>query len=50
MTTFRTDLCRKCGAEMAVYESCELCNMILKFICPKCGNITDDLLHYHSIR
>ncbi len=45
----RVDLCRKCGAEQEVNKKCDICRKAKEFFCHRCGNVTEEQIHFQCM-
>lgn len=42
----RIELCRKCGVELEIKQTCFVCTSPIQFHCSKCNIDTDEQIHY----
>ena len=41
----RIDSCRTCGIAMKEFQTCPVCRVVSRFVCPKCGKTSDEQIH-----
>ena len=46
MTNMKQDSCRKCGEELEVKKTCNICSQANQFSCKKCGYVTEEQIHF----
>jgi len=49
MTKMQQDSCRKCGEELEVKKTCNVCSQVNQFSCNKCGYVTEEQIHFQCI-
>ena len=49
MANMKQDSCRKCGVELDVKKTCNVCSQANQFSCHKCGNVTEEQIHFQCI-
>ena len=45
----KQDSCRKCGEELEVKKTCNICSQANQFSCHKCGYVTEEQMHFQCM-
>ena len=45
----RFDSCKKCGTELEINKTCNVCQQPNQFFCHNCGNVTEEQIHFQCM-
>ena len=49
MTNMTQDSCRKCGVELEVKKTCNICSQANQFFCHNCGYESEEQIHFQCM-